>query len=119
MDAVEFIKERSRMCKSFNKCSYGCPAWGGSCKLETGTYLECEATKQVEIVEEWSAAHPRKTRQSVFLEKYPEAKIDGGGCLELCPCMISTTHRDEYGHCAIVDTKCFTCRREFWQKVVG
>lgn len=118
MDAVKFIKERSRMCKSFNKCSYGCPAWGGSCKLETGTYLECEATKQVEIVEEWSAAHPRKTRQSVFLEQYPEAKLDGGDCLELCPYTISAAHRDEYGRCAVVDTKCFVCRREFWMQEV-
>lgn len=81
MDAVKFIKERSRMCKSFNKCSYGCPAWGGSCKLETGTYLECEATKQVEIVEEWFAAHPRKTRQSVFLEQYPNARPADDGVL--------------------------------------
>ena len=43
MDAVEFIKERSRMCKSFDKYCYGCPAWDGSCKLGTGTYLKCEA----------------------------------------------------------------------------
>lgn len=41
MDAVEFIKERSRMCKSFDKYCYGCPAWDGSCKLGTGTYLKC------------------------------------------------------------------------------
>lgn len=63
MDAVKFIKERDRMCKSFDNCSCGlriCPAWGGSCKLEPGTDLECEADKQVEIVKDWAAAHPRK-----------------------------------------------------------
>ena len=116
MDAVKFIKERSRMCKSFNKCSYGCPAWGGSCKLETGTYLECEAAKQVEIVEEWSAAHPRKTRQSVFLEQYPDAKIDDDGVIAICPTAFSSAYRDDIGKCAWVT--CSKCRREFWMREV-
>ena len=117
MDAVKFIKERSRMCKSFNKCSYGCPAWGGSCKLETGTYLECEATKQVEIVEEWSAAHPRKTRQSVFLEHYPEARLDEYGVLRFCPSDISAAHRDSEG-CGYPELGCTDCRRKFWMQEV-
>nr|DAH31769.1 MAG TPA: hypothetical protein [Caudoviricetes sp.] len=118
MDAVKFIEERSRMCKSFNKCSYGCPAWGGSCKLETGTYLECEAEKQVEIVEAWSAAHPRKTRQSVFLEQYPEAQIGVNGILDVCPAPIFHSHRLEGGGCRNVHKKCVDCRREFWMQEV-
>jgi hypothetical protein len=118
MDAVKFIKERSRMCKSFNKCSYGCPAWGGSCKLETGTYLECEATKQVEIVEEWSAAHPRKTRQSVFLEQYPEASIGDDGVLKVCPFLISASYRNNDGSCAAMQRQCSDCRKDFWGQEV-
>lgn len=117
MDAVKFIEERSRMCKSFNKCSYGCPAWGGSCKLETGTYLECEAAKQVEIVEEWSAAHPRKTRQSVFLEQWPETRIDKAGILEIFPCAVCTTLRNKR-ECCSSDFSCVDCRREFWMQEV-
>lgn len=39
----------------------------------------------VKIVEEWSAAHPRKTRQNVFLEQYPEAMIDREDMLSVCP----------------------------------
>lgn len=114
MDAVKFIKERSRMCKSFNKCSYGCPAWGGSCKLETGTYLECEATKQVEIVEEWSAAHPRKTRQSVFLEQHPNCMTDDAGVVGICPRNVDKTY--------VCDLRrlggCADCRRKFWMQKV-
>lgn len=102
MDAVKFLQERKRMYKS---------------GAATPSIYDPESA--VKVVEEWSAAHPRKTRQSVFLEQYPEAKLDGGDCLELCPCTISAAHRDEYGRCAVVDTKCFVCRREFWQKVVG
>ena len=100
MDAVKFIEERNRMCGTMSE------VWG------------VDAAQIVKNTEEWAAAHPRKTRQSVFLEQYPEAKLDGGDCLELCPCTISAAHRDEYGRCAVVDTKCFVCRREFWMQEV-
>ena len=116
MNAVRFIEERNRMCKSFDKCSYGCPAWDGLCKLETGTNLECEADKQVEIVKKWAAAHPRKTRQSVFLEQWPNAKVDANGVLEICPvkldmnqdCLVS-----QGGHLSCAD-----CCDRFWRKAV-
>lgn len=114
MDALEFLRERKRMCKSFNKCSDGCPAWTGSCKLETGTVFEWEADKQVEIVNEWAAAHPRKTRQSVFLKQWPEAEIDKCGSLMLCPKRISADCRIKYGNCS--NRLCSDCRREFWSQ---
>lgn len=121
MDAVKFIEERDRMCKSFDICSCGlriCPAWDGSCKLETGTYLKCEADEVVKIVEEWSAAHPRKTRQDVFLEQWPETYIRGDGYLDVCPLEVSAAHRDADGGCAIYDRLCPDCRREFWMQEV-
>lgn len=116
MDAVKFIEERNRMCKSFDKCSYGCPAWDGSCKLETGTYLKCEADKEVKIVEEWSAAHPRKTRQTTLLKQYPEAEIDSRGCLMLCTKRISADCRKRYEDCT--NRLCADCRKEFWSQEV-
>lgn len=117
MDAVKFIKERDRMCRFYHHAGdcYQCPAKDCECSALEGMV---DDDNIVTIVEEWSAAHPRKTRQSVFLEQYPEAKLDGGDCLELCPCTISAAHRDEYGRCAVVDTKCFVCRREFWMREV-
>lgn len=121
MDALIFIEERQRMCKSYydaekGHCSDECPAHDVQCiDLDD---LSTDAEELVTRVEAWSSAHPRKTRQSVFLKQYPEAKLDGGDCLELCPCAISASHRDEYGRCAVVDTKCFVCRREFWGKEV-
>ena len=113
MDAIEFLRERSRMCKSFKRCSYGCPAWGGSCKLEIGTGLECEADKQVEIVKEWAAAHPRKTRQSVFLEQWPNAKIVGGA-LAICPYNLGVIDKCKSEMLRL----CSDCRREFWMQEV-
>lgn len=69
------------------------------------------------MVEDWSAAHPRKTRQSVFLEQYPCAKIDSQGVLYACPA-------DVYGNNACPKNKedapiiCYDCRREFWMQEV-
>lgn len=79
MDAIKFIKERDRMCKSYydaekGRCSDGCPAHDVQCSdLDD---LSTDAEELVTLVEEWSAAHQRKTRQSVFLEQWPQADID-------------------------------------------
>lgn len=106
MDAVKFLQERSRMYES------------GAATPGIGLEDDYDPAIAVKVVEEWAAAHPRKTRQSVFLEQWPQAKIDGGGCLEICPCAISTTHRDEYGRCATIDRRCDDCRKEFWGQEV-
>lgn len=116
MDAVKFIEERNRMCKSFGDECAGCPAndiiyW---CKFSIS--VGDEAAKQVELLEEWSAAHPRKTRQSVFLEQWPEAEIDKSGCLMLCPLTVSAEHRDRHGECTKL--VCSGCRRKFWMQEV-
>lgn len=114
MDALEFLRERKRMCKSFNRCSDGCPAWGGSCKLETGAISEWEADKQVEIVNEWSAAHPRKTRQSVFLEQWPNCMVDRDGTAGMCPRNVDKNYICDLNRY----TGCLDCRREFWMQEV-
>lgn len=118
MDAVKFIEERNRMCKSFDKYCYGCPAWDGLCKLEPGSYLKCEAVMAVKIVEEWSAAHPRRTRQDVFLEQWPEANIGGDGVLQVCPSPIFPSARNADNGCVRPNSTCSECRREFWMQEV-
>ena len=114
MDVVKFIEERNRMCESFGDKCTGCPASNGGCGVSTISTLD--ATDQIAIVEEWSAAHPRKTRQSVFLEQYPEAEIDKCGRLMLCPKLISADCRDRYGNCS--NRICSDCRRKFWMQEV-
>ena len=114
MDAVKFIKELRRMCAAHVGCE--------SCSTED---CECQSlenmvedTRIVAIVEEWSAAHPRKTRQDVFLEQWPETYIRGDGYLDVCPLEVSAAHRDADGGCAIYDRLCPDCRREFWMQEV-
>ena len=106
MDAVEFIKERDRMMSMMNFAPN--VGWGHGQSAE----------EIVAEVEEWSAAHPRKTRQSVFLEQYPEANISEHGVLLVCPCPISASHRNAHGGCATIGRRCDDCRKEYWLQEV-
>lgn len=116
MDAVKFIEERNRMCESFGDRCTGCPASNGGCAV--GQESTLDATAQIAMVEKWSAAHPRKTRQSVFLERYPETVIDQYGVIRLCPVNISAAFRDSNGDCAAAELMCEDCRRKFWMQEV-
>lgn len=100
MDAVKFIEERNRMCGTMSE------VWG------------VDAAQIVKNTEEWAAAHPRKTRQSVFLEQYPEAQIAANGVLDVCPAPIFHSHRREDGGCRDLRKKCIDCLREFWMQEV-
>lgn len=79
MDALNFLKERERMCRTcYDKemeCAY-CPAN----KTEKCLFWEAGAwEKAIEIVEKWSKEHPKKNRKSEFLKNYPKALIDKRG----------------------------------------
>ena len=105
MDAVKFIEETRRMYKVTGK--------------HLPTLAEgIPAEDVVKEVEEWAAAHPRKTRKSVFLEQYPEALVFDGGTLSACPVLFSFGYRNAYGGCASPYGSCADCRREFWMQEV-
>lgn len=105
MDAVKFLKERKR---KFNN---------GEPVPALGADIDCNYEEAVKEIEEWSAAHPRKTRQSVFLGNYPCARIDSQSVLYACPA-------DVYGDNVCQKKKdaapitCYECRREFWMQEV-
>ena len=117
MDALEFLRERRRMCKSFGTSCDGCPLQGHPCtsisSMNDG-YLE----RLLVEVEKWSKENPRKTRQSVFLKQYPKAQIDDNGVLSVCPAGISPSHRKDGGGCLCIHEKCSDCRRKFWMQEV-
>ena len=106
MDAVKFLEERKRMFKNGN------PVPG------LGIDINYNSEKVVKIVEEWSAAHPRKTRQSVFLEQWPEAELDTNGAVAICPTILSRDYRSANKRCKHPDTACYDCRRDFWMQEV-
>lgn len=118
MDAVKFVKEYLRMCTKVDDCG-DCPVYKTDfCTVPAEERSQESAEEIVELVEEWSAAHPRKTRQSVFLEQYPEARIDDNGVLDVCPAPIFHSHRGDGGGCIDYHRSCPDCRREFWTQEV-
>lgn len=109
MDILEFFRERRRMCAFFGDGCHDCPA-------NTESY--CIAfdgdEEAVPIVEKWSAEHPRKTRQSIFLEQYPEIELDKSGRIKLCPATISKSYRSNDGGCKNLSDNCSDCCHKFW-----
>ena len=112
MDAVEYLKTLGRMCNvECTKCEFwkrrssfeSCAAWQKNHPEET-----------VAIAEKWAKEHPIKTRQSVFLEHYPEAELTQGGVITICPIAISSAYRDGKGRCKVANGTCTDCRRKFW-----
>ena len=96
-----------------------CPAFMTDfCTVNVEEQSQETAGEVVRVVEEWSAAHPRKTRQSVFLEQYPEARIGDDGVLKVCPFLISASYRNNDGICAAMQRQCSDCRKDFWGQEV-
>ena len=113
MDAVEYVKQRARMCDYYVNCD-DCPA---------GNYGRCaslnEIPKMVPIVEKWAKEHPVKTRQSEFLKQWPDAEIGDDGYPSVAPCQLykDIEEKDENGVCC-KNCGCAECRRDFWLKEI-
>ena len=118
MDAVRFLQERKRMCAE--RPCVACPVYatGQGCTEDDNPELVCAT------VEEWSAAHPRKTRQSVFLKQWPEAKLENG-VLKICPFKLTNARPAacptlipyECGTGA-AQVQCMKCASDFWMQEV-
>ena len=113
MDAVEYVKQRDRMCDYYVNCG-DCPA---------GNYEGCSSLNEipnlVPIVEKWAKEHPAKTRQSEFLKQWPDAEIGDDGYPSVAPCQLykDMEEKDENGVCC-KNCGCAECRRDFWLKEI-
>lgn len=110
MEDWEFFEERYRMCKSFDKCADGCPAFDDFCTVKN----EFLTDKGIEIVKEWSATHPRKTRQSALLELFRNVKLDDNGIVDIDTCKIEK-YRAKF---CPRSKNCSECRRAFWSEEI-
>ena len=101
MDAVDCMKAVTRMLKS------------GTIDCAIQKYISAQKKNDyegmVEAAEQWAAEHPVKTRQSVFLEHYPGARILAHGCLNACPMDVFS---DAGINCNA--QPCFECKKAFW-----
>lgn len=125
MDAVEFLKEKDRMCRAI--CIVGgFVGRGDKCEIERqrergqtcGGYMINHPEEAVEIVERWAKEHPRKTRQSEFLKLFPKGRLASDGMLKFCPQEV-----DSGFMCPMVvqqsrGVHCVDCRREHWLEEV-
>ena len=115
MDAIEFMKEKKRMCKSYSECTEACPLRKpmDENRLTCLGYCFAHPEEAVSIVEKWSTENPIKTRQSEFLKLHPNAKISSSGVLAVCPLHIDTGAVDI---CNLINLNdgCEKCRKEYW-----
>lgn len=106
MDAVECMKAITRMLKS------------GTIDCAIQKYISAQKKNDyegmVEAAEQWAAAHPIKTRMSVFLEQWPDARIHrADGLPFVSPCyLVNKTDPECTG------TSCPKCRKAFWLEEV-
>nr|DAJ81065.1 MAG TPA: hypothetical protein [Caudoviricetes sp.] len=108
MDAVEYLETLQRMCRSNMECTT-CTIYkvvGQECGLFSAGSEKLVST--ITSVENWAKEHPVRTRQSVFLERYPNAKTDEDGVLSICPDYIEGSCRKYEG------VGCNGCRRKYW-----
>lgn len=117
MNAVEFLRKRGRMCKTFGLCSGKdsgtmCELYAKSSEkgLSCADYANAYPEEAVAIVERWAKEHPKKTRQSEFLKLFPNANIDSG-TLKCCPLDIDTDFQCPLGD---EESTCDDCKRRYW-----
>ena len=109
MDIFEFVKAANRLCK--NHACKECPAVKeGYCMIGLSDYLVENIEETVSIVEQWAKDHPVKTRQSEFLEMFPNAKTRNG-IIALCPQDTCENYEPE-DECDY--TECALCRKKYW-----
>lgn len=118
MDAVKFVKEYLRICTKVDECE-DCPVYKTDfCTVPAKERSQESAEEIVELVEEWSAAHPRKTRKDVFLEQWPDTQLDKEGNVIICPKQLCKGEEFNKLMAACRGTNCYKCRREFYTQEV-
>ncbi len=98
MDAVEFVKQLRRMDKNTSR--------------KYRVFIDSPEDVVAEV-EEWAKKNPAKTRQSVFLEQWPNVAVSEGGVIRIRPCDLDVNAKKE---CLCVT--CDYCRRKFWSQEV-
>ena len=102
MDAVKFIKAIKQMLYA--------GAGDSTVQKYISAYKKNDFEGMVKAAEQWAADHPIKTRQSVFLEQWPDARIKKADGLPMTsPCDLDGKLA---GKCDGIH--CPECRKKFW-----
>ena len=101
------IYDYARMCKSYAGCE-GCPlvVYEEDCAEVLIKYPD----KANEIILKWCKEHPVKTRQSEFLEMFPNAvRFENSNIIAIKPCDMDTNYASF--PCALTCEECF---KKYW-----
>lgn len=118
MDAKEFAYNLRRLCEYYGGMCYDVENPGdesANCPL---VKYECQDVLSMEdevfdIVEYWAEQHPekpKKTRQSEFLDRYPNA-VGKDSVIWIRPCEIDDTKGNL---CVTFGHDCRECRKKYW-----
>ena len=112
MDAVEFFREKERMCRTFNMRCKGCEIANHMEGNEScNDYIKRLPAEAVAIVEQWAKEHPKKTRQSEFLKMFPRVEIERD-VIKFCPADMDSDFQCQAKE--KLSFSCATCKRKFW-----
>lgn len=107
MEALEFLKAAKRRYKS-NPDEYFSAIY----------FDEPDFEGYINDVEKWAKEHPVKTRQSVFLEQFPNVRLDTNGIIDILPCRVDQKQYPFNGKDCCKFQSCGDCRRKFWAQEV-
>ena len=113
MDAVEYFKIKGRMCAANDDVCDDCPLAIDCFSKELENPEEA-----VKIVNEWNESHPRRTRQTEFLEMYPNARmidsnINDDLVIDIKPCVLMADYATEKW---CEKWSCLACKKLYWWK---
>ena len=104
MDAKEYIRERERMLNTFGRTEGYCVGiFCGDCPLYQGERASCETESAVDIVEAWSAEHPKKTYLDVLLETFPNVVLGVNGVPIFCPHYLGFNEHESCDNTSCID----------------
>lgn len=114
MNAVEYLKQKRRITNGCKGSS--CP----QCPFDSGNnrrHIYCAEFEQnypqeaVSIVEKWAKEHPVKTYMSLFLEKFPNARLeDDGSGVYPTACIVDVYGEDDKSvECMRLGYTCYDC----------
>ena len=110
MDAVKFIKAIKQMLSA--------GAGDSTVQKYISAYKKNDCEGMVKAAEQWAAEHPVKTRQSVFLEQFPNVRLDTNEIIDISPCRVDPKQYPFNGKDCCKFRSCGECRREFWMQEV-
>lgn len=110
MDAIRFLIVEHEFLDFYTKC----PNTNANQINYFKKYKEYKSNNDyagmIKTLETWLLYYPIKSKQDAFLEKFPNARLDADGTIDICPQIL-------FGESVKPDCRgymCASCRQAFW-----